>query len=65
MGVGVVGTDGLLQEFNGFLLALVVVALLVVEPSQLLQDLGMVGIAIENASVSSLRSLKLDEDVST
>lgn len=52
-------TDGLLQVLNGFLLARVAVALLVVEPSKLLEDLGVVRVAIQNAPVRGLSRVEL------
>lgn len=57
-------TDRLLQILNGLLLAGVVVALLVVEPSELLKDLGMVGVAFQNAPVGNLSGFKLGWGIS-
>jgi hypothetical protein len=51
--------DRLLQELDGLLLALESVALLVVQPSQLLENLGMVGVSIKNALVSGLSRVEL------
>jgi hypothetical protein len=59
LGIGVVCADGLLQIFNGLLLAGVTVALLVVQPTQLLQDLGMVGVAVQNTSVCLLGRIEV------
>lgn len=53
------GTDGLLQVLNGLLLARVAVALLVVEPSELLENLGVVGVTIQDAPVRSLGRVEL------
>jgi hypothetical protein len=53
------GTDGLLQVLNSLLLARVAVALLVVEPSELLENLGVVGVPIQDAPVSSLGRVEL------
>lgn len=49
----------LLQELDSLVLAGVTVALLVVEPTQLLKNLGVVRIPVENAAVSSLSRLKV------
>lgn len=46
--------DRLLQKLDGLLLALEGAALLVVEPSKLLENLGVVRIAIKNPLVSGL-----------
>lgn len=51
--------DRFLQKLNGLLLARGIRALLVVEPPKLLENLGMVGIALEHAVVSRLSGIIL------
>lgn len=51
--------DRLLQVLNGLLLARVVAALLVVEPTKLLENLGVVGVSVEDTAVGRLSRLKL------
>lgn len=46
------GCNRLLQVFNGLFLAVEAGALLMVKPSQLLKDLGMVGVTLNHARVS-------------
>jgi hypothetical protein len=48
------GSNGFLQVLDGLLLAAEASALLVVKPTQLLKDLGVIGIAFENARVCRL-----------
>jgi len=57
--VKLTSVNRLLQELNSLLLASIAVALLVVEPSQLLQDLGVVGVPIEHTPVGGLGRLKV------
>jgi hypothetical protein len=57
--VGLVRVYWLLQIFNGLLLTGVVGALLVVQPSKLLENLRVVGIAFKHATVGALRSFEL------
>lgn len=57
--VGLVRGDRLLQIFYGLLLTGVVGALLVVQPSKLLENLRVVGIAFKHAAVGALRSFEL------
>jgi hypothetical protein len=57
--------DRLLQELDGLLLALEGLALLMVEPSKLLENLGVVRIPLEHTLVGGLGRLKLmDSSVS-
>lgn len=51
--------DGLLQVLNRLLLAGKARALLVMQPAELLQDLGVVRVAIEHTSVSKFGIVKL------
>jgi hypothetical protein len=51
--------DRLLQELDGLLLALEGLALLVVEPAKLLENLGVIGIPFEHTLVGRLSRLKL------
>lgn len=53
------GSDRLLQVLNSPLLAVEMLALGVVQPTKLLQNLGVVGVAVEDPVVGSLRILKL------
>jgi hypothetical protein len=52
-------TDRLLQVLNGLFLTRIAVALLVVKPSKLLKNLGMVGVTFQNAPISSLGRIEL------
>lgn len=51
--------DRLLKELNGLLLASVVIALLMEQPSKLLQNLRVVGITVQDPPVRLLRSFEL------
>jgi hypothetical protein len=62
LGIVVICANRLLQELNRLILALVARALLVVEPSQLLKDFGVVGIPIENTSISGLSGIELKQN---
>lgn len=53
-----------LQVFDSLFLACVTVALLVVQPSELLQDLGMVRVLVKHSAVGGLGSVKLCATVS-
>jgi hypothetical protein len=57
----VVCTDRLLQILNSTILALVSVTLLVVQPSELLEDLRVIGRLVQHALVGSLGTVKLRE----
>lgn len=57
-------TDRLLQVLNSLLLARVAVALLVVEPTKLLENLGVVGVTLQHASIGTLSRFELDKEVS-
>lgn len=57
--VGVVCADRLLEIFDRLFLAREAGALLVEKPAKLLQDLGMVGVAVENPSVGCLCRVEL------
>jgi hypothetical protein len=46
------GRDRLLEIFDGTLLALEATALLVVKPAKLLQDFGMIGVSVQNSTIS-------------
>ena len=52
--------DRLLKVLNSLLLATVRAALLMMEPAELLQDFGVLGVALKYTSVSVLSALKLD-----
>lgn len=60
-GIGSVLTsiDGLFQKLDGLLLALEGIALLVVEPSKLLENFGVVWIPLKDTLVGGLSRLKL------
>lgn len=45
------GSDGLLEIFNCALLGLEAVALLMMKPTKLLQNLGMIGITLQNSAI--------------
>lgn len=51
--------DGLLQKLDGLLLALEGIALLVIEPSKLLENFSVVWIPLKDTLVSGLSRLKL------
>lgn len=53
--------DRLFQKLNGLLLALEGIALLVVEPSKLLEDFGVVWIPFKDTLVSGLSRFKLSD----
>jgi hypothetical protein len=59
LGIGVICADRLLKVFDSLLLALEATALLVIQPSKLLQHFCMVGITVEDAPISLLRSFEL------
>lgn len=48
------GVDRFLQKLDGSILAIIAVALLVMQPSKLLQNLGVIGIAFKHTHVSCL-----------
>ena len=57
--VGLVRSHGLLQVLNGLLLTGVIGALLMVQPTQLLEDLCMIGVTLKHATVCALGGFKL------
>lgn len=57
--------DRFLQVLNGPLLARVVAALLMVEPTELLENLGMVRVSVKNAAVRRLSRLELHKMLDT
>lgn len=54
-------SNGLLKILYGSLLALESLALLVMKPSQLLKNLGMVGIPLQHSLISSLCTIILQK----
>lgn len=56
--ISLIGGHRLLQVFNSLLLAGIVGALLVVQPTQLLQYLGVVGVAFKHSTIGALSGLK-------
>ena len=61
VGNGLTRADRLFKVLNRLLLAAVRVALLVMEPAKLLQDFGMLRVALKYTSVSVLGALKLND----
>jgi hypothetical protein len=59
LSVIVISIDRLLQKLDGLLLALEGVTLLVVEPSKLLKNFGVVWISLKDALVGGLGRLEL------
>ena len=59
--IGLTRGNRFLQVLNGLLLTAKARALLVVKPSQLLKNLGVIGIAFENARVGRLGRVVLDK----
>jgi hypothetical protein len=57
--VELTGCDGFLKVFNCTLLALEAIALLVVEPAQLLENFGMAWVAFQNSLVCCLGTIIL------
>lgn len=57
--ISLVRSHRLLQVLDGLLLTGVVGALLMVQPTQLLEDLGMIGITLEHATVGTLGGFEL------
>lgn len=56
---GLTRRNRFLEIFNSLLLATEIIALLVMQPAELLQDLGMVRIALENTPIGSLGGIML------
>jgi hypothetical protein len=59
LGIVIVCADGFLQVLDSLFLACVTVALLVVQPSELLQDLGMVRVLVKHSAIGGLGSVKI------
>jgi len=57
--VGLTSGDGFLQIFDSPVLAGEAIALLMVQPAELLQNLGVVGVSLEHALIGSLGVIKL------
>ena len=53
------GSNGLLEVLDGLLLAGIVGALLVVQPTQLLEHFGVIGITFQDAAVGALGCFEL------
>lgn len=58
-GVRHTGVDRFFEVLNGAILVLVGAALVVVEPAELLEDLGVRGRVIQDALIGSLGAIKL------
>jgi hypothetical protein len=57
--ISLVGSNRLLKIFNSLLLACIVGALLMMQPSQLLKDLRVVGVTLKDPAVSALCGFEL------
>lgn len=53
------GCNRLLEELNGLLLAREAAALLMMQPSQLLQDLGMIRISVQHTLIGTLSTIEI------
>jgi hypothetical protein len=56
-------SHGFLQVLDSLFLAIVSVSLLVMQPSQLLKNFGVLRITLQDAAVGSLRELELRADL--